>query len=140
MHCSGDAAANDVFSSIKLTLLTGSMKGLRLHCPLMAADFYNRIQLSATGYKPPYPMSRPNSSRSCFTARGDWAILTTTFHDTLAQLQLDCGGLLNVKALLPSSPFFLCLLHLAESSDHSVSPFPGYCFCCVRLARCPVFP
>lgn len=40
-----------------------------------------------------------DSCRCCFTARGDWAILTTTVHDRLARLQLDCGGLLNVKAL-----------------------------------------
>lgn len=70
-----------------------------MHCPLMVTDSNNRVQLSATGYKPPYPMSHPNSSCCCFTARGDWAILTNTVHDTLAQIQFDCGALLNVKAL-----------------------------------------
>lgn len=44
-------------------------------------------------------MSHPNSSRCCFTAQGDWAILTNTIHDTLARIQFDCGALLNVKAL-----------------------------------------
>ena len=65
----------------------------------MATGSYNRIQPSATGDKAPYPMSHPNSSRCCFTARGDWAILTNSIHDTLARIQFDCGALLNVKAL-----------------------------------------
>ncbi len=58
-------------------------------------------------------MSHP-ISRCCFTARGGWAILTNTFHDMLAWIQLDCGVLLNVKAhclslSLSLSPLFLCL-------------------------------
>lgn len=43
-------------------------------------------------------MSHSNSC-CCFTAWGDWAILTNTFHDTLAWIQFDCGVLLNVNAL-----------------------------------------
>lgn len=87
----------------------------------MAADLYNKTQPSATGDKPPFPMSRPASSRCRFTARGDWAILTTTVHDALDRLQLDRVGLFECQSALPSSrlPFSAFLL-LAESSDHSV--------------------
>lgn len=133
MHCSGDAAANDVLAQSQPQW---EQEGPGIHCPPVVADLHYRIQMSATGDKPPYPMSRTDSSRCCFTARGDWAILTTTFHDMLAQLQPDCGGLLNVKALcLP-----LCLYFWLNHQITVCLPFPGYCFCRVRLARCLVFP
>lgn len=104
--------------------ISASVGAGRIHCPPVVADRHNRIQLSATGYKPPFPMSRSDSSRCCFTARGDWAILTTTFHDMLAQPQPDCGGLLNVKALcLP-----LCLYFWLNHQITSVSPFPRLLF------------
>lgn len=95
----------------------------RLRCPLMVRDSHSRIQASATGWNhlvqrhvasslPPYSM-RWLGDINCY------------LRATLARVQLECGGLVNVSALcLPLSPLSQLSL-LAESSDHSVSPFPG---------------
>lgn len=85
----------------------------------MVTDCHYRIQPSTTGYEAPYPMSHHDSSLAA-ASLGDWATLTAAF-----QLPPGWRGLLNVNAV-PSSPLFPCFSLVAVSSDHSVSPLPGY--------------
>lgn len=106
LHCRGDAAANDI---IGLRLFTGSMRD-DAALWWWETEWQQRRVQSHTEASPSLPL----------TARGDQATVNGSFMPGWPGSSRGCGGPLNVSALSLS-----LLSLLAESSDHSVSPFPG---------------
>lgn len=117
MHCRGDAAANGTFSSVF------SPEGREAALPSHGEGLSRQNPSERHRLKPPRP-----TSRQLLAAASQHEVIRR--HEPPPPCRAGSGpaGMWRTgecQRSLPSSPLSQLSL-LAESSDHSASPFPGY--------------